>query len=564
MYFTSFCCSQMASCYADEDEILISRTTAFSSRLLEELVTLHNDADLTDFSLNTGGKTIECHRVILAANSPVLKAMLKSKMKEASQNQMDLDNIFPQVLDIVVRYMYTGEARIPREALKDVIAAADYLQMYELTQICIERSPPVIQPNNVISWFKLSDMMNLQQLKSMCSRIMTWNLNELQSEREFLELNLAELTSYLEEIKKSDADGDDLLGASLDWINADPQGRRESMEALLQMVPMEKCSLECLEEEQEKHEDLLDFKTKNLISRSILVITEQENPRKKHSVKINSQQRILMGGYDMDVRGDAIINNQCWLLDSLQSLSELCTIPDEHVHYESSFCKTPEGFALTGGKDSDDCVMYNVKNNNWKRLVKLSKTRFRHGSVFVDNLLFVCGGFVDGRSSNCVNYMDMSKGSWQSGPNMLGAVNYPEVVCSDNNDIFLLDTVNRQLFQMEIASKSWSIKAALPDELKASIYGARMICVKDQFCVTAGSSGALAWYTPATDMWSVGTKFQLKHQRGAVVQHHNTILVLGGFEQEKVESYNIDSGVWSVCDWKIPKPLCNLHAFNLD
>ena len=109
----------MASCDVEDDAILISRTTTFSSRLCEELLTLHNDSDLTDFTLKTNGKAVECHRVIMAANSPVLKAMLKSKMKETSQKQMNLDNISPQAMNVVVRYMYTGEARIPRETLKD-------------------------------------------------------------------------------------------------------------------------------------------------------------------------------------------------------------------------------------------------------------------------------------------------------------------------------------------------------------------------------------------------------------------------------------------------------------
>ena len=201
----------------DCEDVFILRTPAFSSRLGDELVTLHIlDGDFTDFILKAGDKAVECHRVIIAANSPHLKTMLKSNMKETKEYQACLDNISPNALDVVMKYMYTGETRIPKDLLRDVVEAADFLQMDELKQICVEKASMIVQPNNVISWFKLSDKMNLPELLAKCSEIMTSQLEEIKSGQEFLEMSISELSNYFTEAKKNEVDPDALLGAGLD------------------------------------------------------------------------------------------------------------------------------------------------------------------------------------------------------------------------------------------------------------------------------------------------------------------------------------------------------------
>ena len=106
--------------------------TADSSKLGQDLSTLRNDDDLTDFSLKSGNKVVKCHSVVLAAGSPVLKAMLRTQMKEASQREMKLDIFSPQILDIVVEYLYTRNVRIEKDMLLELIEAADFLEMIKL------------------------------------------------------------------------------------------------------------------------------------------------------------------------------------------------------------------------------------------------------------------------------------------------------------------------------------------------------------------------------------------------------------------------------------------------
>ena len=540
----------MADC--EDDDIVISRTAAFSDRLSQELETLCNN--FTDVTLRTGDKVVKCHRLIIAANSPVLKAMLKSQMKDTTEKQIKLNNISPQAMDNIVEYMYSGKTRIAKETLMDIIEAADYLLMDDLKQVCIDQAPAVLQPSNAISWFKFSDKMNLTDLHSQCSKIMTSQLHEIKSGQEFLELKIAELYHYLHEVKQMDADPDDLLGASLDWVNACPEDRGKKLEQLVQAAPMEQCSLQCLIEELQKYRALLCTNS-NAALRYLQSMKHNPGTREFRRLKKVDPMYLIVGGNRFIFK-----NNQCWLLDSTSSLTEFCEMPYEHLHRSSSFCPAPQGFILTGGEDSDGTVMFNMKKKTWKKLTKMLIKRYAHGSAFVKGLLFIFGGFINECYSNSVQYLD-ENGLWQSGPDLPMVAVYPEVLCL-GDDVYVLDTWNSNaLFKLNIVSKLWSRMAQFPG---GRSYGARMIQVNDHLCLAGGENKILAWYSPSADTWSLTNATpHLHHSWGAVLHQHKTIMILGGVMQKKVESYDIDTGVWSVCDWEMPEELQNIHGLKL-
>ena len=538
-----------------DDDIVICETKSFMDRFSQGLQTLRIDKDFTDFTLKTGEKIVECHRVVIATHSPVLKSMLKSPMKETTEKQIELNNISPQAMDNIVEYMYSGRTTISKDTLRDVIEAADFLQMDELKQLCIDQAPAVFEPHNVISWFKFSTKLDLIDLHIECSKIMTTQLDEIKSGKEFLELKISELNSYIDDLKQNDADPDDMLGASLDWVHADPENRGEEMEELLAAVPLEQCSYQCLEEEEQKHQSLLDTNLGAQIKlvQALKVLRENGVPTTTRRKKESDPFYLLIGGGGWNYRDEL-----CWLLDSTFSLTPFCDIPEQLKGGKSHFsiCKTPEGFILT---DSDFAMSFNVKKRTWKKLPEPIVERFGHGSAFVKNILFIFGGEINDCLSSSVHYLDDS-GSWQVGPNIPAACHYPEVV-NIGEEIFLMDTYRLNgLYKLKVSTMEWSNLAALPPWSKLT--GARMIQVNDRLYLAGGYYNcSIAWYTPSTNTWrSNASPHQLQHHLGAMLHHDNTILFLGGWNQEKVESFDLDTGVWSVCDWEVPKQLEYLHC----
>ena len=74
----------------------VTRTSTFSTRMTEELMSMKNHKKLMDFKIHTGDQTIPCHRLVLCLHSPVLKAMITSDMAEGTNQEVHLDTIpFP-------------------------------------------------------------------------------------------------------------------------------------------------------------------------------------------------------------------------------------------------------------------------------------------------------------------------------------------------------------------------------------------------------------------------------------------------------------------------------------
>ena len=47
----------------------------------------------------------------------------------------------------------------------DLLAASDYLQMAELKAMCLDEVPDILEPGNVISWWKEAAKMNYDTIK---------------------------------------------------------------------------------------------------------------------------------------------------------------------------------------------------------------------------------------------------------------------------------------------------------------------------------------------------------------------------------------------------------------
>ena len=54
------------------------------------------------------------------------------QMKETNETGMTLDTGSPQGMDILIQFISTQQTRIPKRLLKDMVEAADFLQINDL------------------------------------------------------------------------------------------------------------------------------------------------------------------------------------------------------------------------------------------------------------------------------------------------------------------------------------------------------------------------------------------------------------------------------------------------
>ena len=175
---------------ATPNAVTVTRTPAYSSHIAKTFQQLRLDDEITDFAIVSGKQSFNCHRVILAGSSPVLQAMVRSGMTEASENKVTLDTIPLAVMQLILDYLYTGDVLIPHEHLQKTIEAADYLQLLELKEICLGDADAALQPSNIVSWYKLADGLEIEELKLKCAEVMSSSLAEVSRFAEFQELML--------------------------------------------------------------------------------------------------------------------------------------------------------------------------------------------------------------------------------------------------------------------------------------------------------------------------------------------------------------------------------------
>ena len=87
---------------------------------------------------------------------------------------------------------------------------------------------------------------------------------------------------------------------------------------------------------------------------------EQLSPKSKAKVK---EMLVIVGG---DINSQ--VSRVCWYLDSSNQIVELCKIPYDDLACNHSVCATPLGFSITGGANSDLCIIYNTVAKSWSRL----------------------------------------------------------------------------------------------------------------------------------------------------------------------------------------------------
>ena len=88
-----------------------------------ELDSLIVDGHLSDVVLCVKNQPFPVHRAILAARSPVFRAMFTSNMKESVAEEIQIEEIKPDVMEEFLRCVYTDQ--VPVECGCDMLIAFD-------------------------------------------------------------------------------------------------------------------------------------------------------------------------------------------------------------------------------------------------------------------------------------------------------------------------------------------------------------------------------------------------------------------------------------------------------
>ncbi|XP_048467644.1 kelch-like protein 22 [Rhincodon typus] len=104
------------------------QSSAHSQSLLDGLVALRNSASLFDVTLIVEGKSIEAHRILLAASCDYFRGMFAGGLREMQEKEIFLHDITYMAMCKILDFIYTSEMELNLNNVQDVLVAACQLQ----------------------------------------------------------------------------------------------------------------------------------------------------------------------------------------------------------------------------------------------------------------------------------------------------------------------------------------------------------------------------------------------------------------------------------------------------
>ncbi|CAK1550698.1 unnamed protein product [Leptosia nina] len=123
---------------------------------------LYNDNDLTDFMLKGEDGSVQMHRAVLAATSPVLRRMLRGTWKETSEGHVDVSGTSKETLQHLKNYLYLHT--VPEVGLEQLLLLAAYYMVSDLERKCVDKLMIKLKAENTVDLLQFAVKHNITSL----------------------------------------------------------------------------------------------------------------------------------------------------------------------------------------------------------------------------------------------------------------------------------------------------------------------------------------------------------------------------------------------------------------
>jgi len=153
----------------------------------EGMLDLLHTGELADVEVVVGGRVFRCHKAILGARSPVLKAAFVHNMVEKATGKINIDGIESSTVEDMLKYIYGGKIDCLEEKATKLLAAADQYDLKYLKKRCEELLCKSLNISNCLDYLILADMHSTDILKPLAIRFVVENSREVVTQENWKE-----------------------------------------------------------------------------------------------------------------------------------------------------------------------------------------------------------------------------------------------------------------------------------------------------------------------------------------------------------------------------------------
>lgn len=528
------------------------------TKLLDTLREFYSSGLFTDIALtSSSGQVYRCHKAVLSACSSYFRVMFTLDMRERSNDLINLPGIDSDILDALITYVYTSKVIITQSNVQSLLEASDLLQFSAVKRACERFLIRLLDVDNCLGMHSFAELHVCKTLEREALRVMLSRFEELIQQDEFLEADLAKLTTIMASENLNTWREEILLEAVVKWIAHDPRSRLDHTYALLSCI--------CLELDKARFQNhTLDSihggsadELANEEKLRALVLHCLKASSKEFSLgcKRSSSSMYVVGGYYWHPLSEVHI----WDPVS-DTWAQGKDMPDYGRESYSVALLGPYVY-VTGGYRTetiealDTVWIYNADSDKWSEGCPMITSRYYHCSVALRGCIYAVGGYRDGAPAREAEFYDPLKMEWFPVADMIQGVGNA-TACALNDRIYVTGghygyrgTCTYEKIQMFRAeTNEWSIATICPHPE----YGLCSVGLDNRLYLVGGQTTIADCYDSERDEWRQISPMKERRMECGATIINGCIYVTGGYSYSKgtylqsIEKYDPELDTWEI------------------
>ncbi|XP_032902953.1 kelch-like ECH-associated protein 1A [Amblyraja radiata] len=206
-------------------------------RALSVMHALRQDKQLCDVTVRVahGGKeqAFAAHRVVLAASSPVFRAMFTTKLKEQGAPEVVLKGVDPRAMERLIEFAYTSLVSVDAHCVQQLMVASSMYQVDGVTRACTDFLLQNMDSSNVIGIAHFAEQVGCVELCQKAKKYVHIHFTEVIKEEEFFNLSHCQLLDLVSQDGLNVGCETEVYKACMEWVRRDVEGRAHYFHALL-------------------------------------------------------------------------------------------------------------------------------------------------------------------------------------------------------------------------------------------------------------------------------------------------------------------------------------------
>jgi len=151
-------------------------------------VALYDSMDHSDVTLVTEGAEFRAHKAVLSARSGTFKSMFQHDCIENATNKVDLKHHESDLVQEMLRYMYTNKVENLKNLAVDLLPIADMYELEHLKEMCVAAVHSNIAVESVVAVYRLAALHSVESIKTRAADFIKKNYQAVAQTADWLQL----------------------------------------------------------------------------------------------------------------------------------------------------------------------------------------------------------------------------------------------------------------------------------------------------------------------------------------------------------------------------------------